>query len=231
MAFKIDEMFKSIQGEGRLEGVPSVLVRLSGCNLNCCWCDTRYHFQNGSGFEITYDDFLERLRSYNCKNVIITGGEPLINPQISAITGLLKNLGFHITIETNATVARTVDCDLISMSPKLSHSIPYSSNNGRLIERHDKMRINPEAIKFFIKNYDYQIKFVVRDKAEDFEEVKKILNQIGDYDLFKVLIMPLASSRNQLYKVQKNLARLCINNGFRYANRLQLQIWGRSCEE
>jgi 7-carboxy-7-deazaguanine synthase len=231
MIVKISEIFKSIQGEGRLEGVPSVLVRLSGCNLNCCWCDTKDRFPSEKSLEIDCNDLTEQLSSYNCKNLIITGGEPLINPQILEITRTLKEAGFHITIETNATVIKTIDCDLVSMSPKLSHSIPYNSSNWQLIEQHNKSRLNLEAIKYFIKNYDYQIKLVVRDRAEDFDEINDLLNQIGDYDPFKVLIMPLASSRNQLFKVQKNLVRLCIKNGLRYANRLQLQIWGRSYEK
>jgi 7-carboxy-7-deazaguanine synthase len=231
MKIKVCEIFKSIQGEGRLEGVPSVLVRLFGCNLNCGWCDAKYRFPLEKSFEITDSDLIDRLFSYNCKNIVITGGEPMINPQISEIVDLLKGSGFHITIETNATVIKKVDCDLISMSPKLSHSIPHNSSSQKIIEQHNKARINLEAIRFFIRDFDYQIKFVVRDRMEDFEEVKNILNQIGEYDLLKVLIMPLASSRAQLYKVQKHIVRLCVENGLRYANRLQLQIWGRNSEE
>lgn len=231
MDIEVYEIFKSIQGEGCLQGVPSVLIRLVGCNLNCCWCDTKHFFHSGKSFSISEDMLLSTLSSYQCKNIIITGGEPLINPQISQIVKLLKYTGYHITIETNATTINYVDCDLISMSPKLSHSIPHHLTNETIIAKHDRLRINIEAINFYIQNYDYQIKFVIRDKKEDIDEINDLLKQIGHYDPFKVFVMPLAATRSDLYKVQKNLVKLCIDHGLRYANRLQLQIWGGRSKE
>ncbi len=110
------------------------------------------------------------------------------------------------------------------MSPKLRHSTPRN-REGTFVISHEKIRINIEAIDYYLKNYDYQIKFVVRDEI-DFLEIEEILSRIRSYDKMKILIMPLASSRKQLYNVQKNIVKLCVNKGYRYANRLQLQIWG-----
>lgn len=229
MEIQIYEIFKSIQGEGRLQGVPSVFVRLVGCNLRCRWCDTKHFFYPEKVIDISIEKLMDSISLYECKNIVITGGEPLINSQILILVKILKTQGYHVTIETNATMVKNIDCDLISMSPKLSNSIPYDLEN-EAIQKHANSRIKIDAIKHYIKNNDYQIKFVVRDKQEDIDEVKDILEQIDDYDPFKVLIMPLAASRSNLYKIQKNLARLCIKNGLRYANRLQLQIWGNKIE-
>ena len=87
-----------------------------------------------------------------------------------------------------------------------------------------------KKIKKFIKNYDYQLKFVCRDLDSDFEEVKDILEKIGTYQLENVMIMPLADCKEELERIQRNMVRKCVKYGFRYANRLQLQIWDNSKE-
>ncbi len=230
MDIQIYEIFKSIQGEGCLQGVPSVLLRLTGCNLNCRWCDTKHFFYPEKVMNISMNSLMDTLDSYECKNIVVTGGEPMINPQICDLVKVLKNRGFHVTIETNATAVKDIDCDLVSMSPKLSHSIPYGVEDEATVQRHANSRINIVAIRHYIKNNDYQIKFVARDRQEDIDEIRSILEQIGEYDPFKVLVMPLADSRSDLYRIQRDLVRLCIDNGLRYANRLQLQIWGNKKE-
>ncbi len=223
---KVTEIFKTIQGEGILTGTVSVIVRLCGCNLKCKWCDEKFSSKIETGYEISISDLLKKINSYNCKNVVITGGEPLIHLEIVELTSKLKRAGYHITVETNATIRKDIKCDLMSMSPKLPHSIP---DNIKDSEEYNKKRININAMKYFIKNYNYQIKFVVRCE-KDFDEIEKVLLQIGDYNRSKILIMPLASSMRQLSNIQKEVVKICIEKNLRYCNRLQLQIWGKSKE-
>ena len=212
--FPICEIFKSIQGEGGLQGVPSILIRMFGCNLNCSWCDTNtLKYQEMSVMEI-----INKIKSFNCKNVIITGGEPTIQINLNELILLLKSYGYHVTVETNAVLKTTLDCDLVSMSPKLSHS------------GNDMICLNLEAIRHYITNNNYQLKFVCRPNVKDIEEVLYILKQIRHYDPFKVMVMPLASTPEELYDIQKQLVQLCIKYNLRYANRLQLQIWGNGSE-
>src|SRR5262249_44631393 len=123
-ALKIAELFYSIQGEGGLAGVPSVFVRTSGCNLRCAWWDTPYRSWRPEGSEGTVDRIFEEVRSHPARHVVVTGGEPMIAPEIVALTQRLRDAGLHITIETAGTVFRPVACDLMSISPKLANSTP-----------------------------------------------------------------------------------------------------------
>ena len=128
-ALKIAELFYSLQGEGALVGMPSVFVRTSGCNLRCAWCDTPYTSWQPEG-----DGASAGRRSWTkCRRiprsyVVVTGGEPMIAPEIVPLTERLRASGMHITIETAGTVFQPVACDLMSISPKLANSTP----GGRL---------------------------------------------------------------------------------------------------
>src|SRR5262245_3313164 len=107
---KIAEIFYSLQGEGSMVGVPSVFVRTSGCNLRCSWCDTPYTSWQPEGEELTVDQIVARVAEYCCHHVVVTGGEPMIAPEIAVLTGRLRNAGSHITIETAGTVFKSVAC-------------------------------------------------------------------------------------------------------------------------
>lgn len=213
---KISEIFSSIQGEGKMQGVPSVLVRLEGCNLNCVWCDNR---KDKVVQEISHSKLLEILDDYGISNVIITGGEPLLYSQIELLTNELKEKGYFITIETNATITQNVRADLISMSPKLAHANV----------KNEIATINYDVIQYYIDNYDYQLKFVVKDEG-DFIAVQHILEKLSNIDYNNVFMMPLAKSLAELAGLQKEIVKLCIKYRYRYANRLQLQIWDRGEE-
>ena len=100
---KLVEIFKSIQGEGKNQGKPAVFIRLAGCNLNCSWCDTPHSHDEGNEFD--NDQILMKVGEQSCKEVCITGGEPLL--QVSDLRILLtrlSRLGYSIEIETNGTI-------------------------------------------------------------------------------------------------------------------------------
>src|SRR5690348_3139656 len=101
---KIAEIFYSLQGEGSLIGVPSVFVRTSGCNLRCSWCDTPYTSWHPEGAEQSLDEILGQVAAYPARYVVVTGGEPMIAPEIVPLTERLRERGLHITIETAGTV-------------------------------------------------------------------------------------------------------------------------------
>lgn len=230
MNINVCEMFYSIQGEGILEGIPSVLVRLVGCNLCCDWCDTKDIMNKENYVTLNENELLERLSMYQCKYVIITGGEPTLFQSLEQLICLLQKHGYHITVETNGTIKTKIHCNLISISPKLSNSIPKSIRSEEQLKSYNQKRINIDAIRYHMRNGNYQIKFVVRDMQEDFDEIKEILSEIGEYDEERILIMPQAASVEQLNEMQAKIVRLCIINKMRYANRLQLQVWGNENE-
>src|SRR2546421_2517051 len=108
---KLSELFYSIQGEGKLTGVPSVFVRASGCNLRCTWCDTPYASWHPEGEDVPVEQIVRRIAEYPARHVVVTGGEPMIMPDIAPLCAALKARGNHITIETAATAYEPVAVD------------------------------------------------------------------------------------------------------------------------
>src|SRR4051794_24150241 len=115
---RIAEIFYSVQGEGMLTGVPSVFIRTGVCNLRCTWCDTPYASWNPDGRERSLDDVIGESLAYGARHAVVTGGEPMIEPEVISLTERLRAAGQHITIETAGTVFKPVACDLMSISPK-----------------------------------------------------------------------------------------------------------------
>ena len=116
MKYKVNEIFLSLQGEGFNQGKKVIFIRLAGCNLNCKWCDTCYeNFTNYSDSEI-----IDEISKFNCKSVIITGGEPTIH-NLENLLEKLKQKNYWIGIETNGTIEiehLKAQLDYITISPK-----------------------------------------------------------------------------------------------------------------
>jgi 7-carboxy-7-deazaguanine synthase len=127
---KVAELFHSIQGEGKLMGVPSAFVRASGCNLRCTWCDTPYASWEPEGEDLGVEEIVSRVRAFGARHVVLTGGEPLIMSEIQALCDALHAGGHHITVETAATVYKPLRLHLASLSPKLSNSTPLHRDGG-----------------------------------------------------------------------------------------------------
>ncbi|HUB33862.1 MAG TPA: 7-carboxy-7-deazaguanine synthase QueE, partial [Bryobacteraceae bacterium] len=117
---RIAELFYSLQGEGSLVGVPSVFIRTTGCNLRCSWCDTPYTSWQPEGTDWSLRQILAEVRAHPARHAVVTGGEPMIQPEIIPLTEQLRAAGLHITVETAGTVFQPVACDLMSISPKLA---------------------------------------------------------------------------------------------------------------
>jgi 7-carboxy-7-deazaguanine synthase len=217
---KIAELFYSIQGEGSLVGVPSVFIRTSGCNLRCAWCDTPYASWQPEGADLTLDQIVDEVKAHPGRHVVVTGGEPMIAPEIVPLTERLRGLGWHITIETAGTVFQPVACDLMSISPKLANSTP----TGRWAAQHDRLRIQPEVLLELMGRYPYQLKFVI-EKADDLDEVRALIGRLGA-DRSRVILMPEGTDRNRLRERAVWLAEICKQEGFRFSPRLHVELWG-----
>jgi 7-carboxy-7-deazaguanine synthase len=222
---KIADLFFSIQGEGRLAGVPSAFVRTTGCPLRCGWCDSDYTSWHPQGNEMTVAQILARLADFPTRHVVVTGGEPLIASGIEELCAGLRAAGDHITIETAAVVFKEVACDLASLSPKLSNSIPYEREGGRWAERHDRQRLRPDVIQAFLDHSDYQLKFVI-ERIEDVEEARMVLDSLRGVDPAKVLLMPQGTHREELDRRAAWLVEVCKQHGFRYCPRLHIELFG-----
>jgi 7-carboxy-7-deazaguanine synthase len=158
------------------------------------------------------------VKRLGARHVVITGGEPMIAPQVAPLTGMLR--GFHITIETAGTVFAPVHCDLMSISPKLSNSTP----EGRWAGPHERLRIQPEVLRKLVAGYEYQLKFVIADPA-DIHEVKQVVELVSA-DPAKVILMPEGVEGGVLRERGQWLAEICKLEGFRFSPRLHVELWG-----
>jgi 7-carboxy-7-deazaguanine synthase len=222
---KVADIFYSIQGEGRLAGVPSTFVRLSGCNLRCAWCDTPYTSWTSEGERFSVAEILSQIRHHPTRHVVVTGGEPLLSPELPALCRALRESNFHVTVETAATVYRDVACDLASLSPKLSNSTPYDRSGGKYALRHERLRLRPDVIRTFMERSDYQLKFVI-DTEGDVADVEDLLQQLPGVDRDRVLLMPLGVTAEELARRGQVVAELCKEHGFRYCPRLHIELFG-----
>lgn len=140
--FRIVEIFETLQGEGYNTGMPSVFIRFGKCNLACHWCDTNYQ-----QFEMmTLTQIMDQVYDYSAKNIIITGGEPTIQPQLEILLNLLKSEGYFIAIETNGLRAVPEQIDYIATSPKRLYANAYDKT---CLSAADEVRIVVDSDDIF----------------------------------------------------------------------------------
>jgi 7-carboxy-7-deazaguanine synthase len=225
---RIAEIFHSIQGEGLLAGVPSVFVRTSGCNLRCDWCDTPYASWKPEGTEISLSEIANKISEWNCNHIVLTGGEPMIAPDLSELATVLKKKGEHITIETAGTLPPNgIPCDLASISPKLSNSTPSYERDPVWAKKHEITRLQPDVIAEWIKNYEFQLKFVVSNE-KDLAEIKILLSRLPPVPFHQILLMPEGIDSKTLATRSPWLVEICKREGFRFCPRLHIELFGHT---
>jgi 7-carboxy-7-deazaguanine synthase len=238
---RISELFYSIQGEGKLIGLPSVFVRASGCNLRCVWCDTPYASWAPEGDDWAVDKIVAEAEAcvgatpaspalgatqVASKYLVLTGGEPAIMPDVVALTQALKERGWHITLETAATAFKEMPIDLASMSPKLSNSTPHEREGGKFAILHERNRINVPVIQRFIDaSPEFQLKFVVSNET-DLDEIDALLSRLKGWRPSDVLLMPEGTDVATLRSRVGWIGEVCKRTGFRYSPRLHVEMYG-----
>ena len=146
----------------------------------------------------------------------------LSEKELPELTAKLTSPNRHITIETAGIVfVPNLKCQLMSISPKLSSSVP---DDPQLAEMHEKLRLNIPAIRDLMACYEYQLKFVV-DRQSDLDEIKSILAQLPRAPLSKVMLMPQARTRDELQKNSPFVAEMCKNAGYTFSHRMQVLLW------
>ncbi len=235
---KVSEIFYSIQGEGKRSGIPSFFIRTNNCNLRCMFtgsnlCDTPYTSwtpdDNMNIGEMSVDQLVNEYKKYNVRDVVITGGEPAVqSEELTLLCKELKSLKAYITIETNGTLFGDFVnyIDLLSISPKLSSSIPY---NTKFEKMHTVNRINSEALIKFnelnqIGKFDIQWKFVFCND-NDIAEIKEIQDVAGFPDN-KIYLMPEGINESDLNLRRSLTVEMCKKYGYNYTDRLHIIIWG-----
>ena len=232
---RIAEIFRSIQGEGRLTGTRSVFVRVSGCNLRCSYCDTPYASWNPEGEDLSVAEIVDRVQGLArppsetapavVEHVVLTGGEPMLFAELIPLSAALRRAGRHVTIETAGTLYLPVECDLMSISPKLSNSFPPPDRDPRWSRRH---RLNchvPEVIRRLAAEYDYQLKFVV-DCLDDCREVEACLAEFSELDRSRVMLMPQGTDAAELGQKAEWLQPYCAEHRLGFCPRRQIEWFG-----
>lgn len=177
------EIYRSVQGEGMLLGVPTTFVRFFACNLRCSWCDTKYSWsvrEGGTWESLTPQAVAEQVHALGARHVVLTGGEPTLQKELPQLAELLKAEGHHLTVETNTTIfpeASIPLIDLWSLSPKLQ-SAGESYLRYPIIERFLHV-LRPEQ---------QQWKFVVRDDKDE-QHLRYLLTHYPEFATRKVPII------------------------------------------
>ena len=122
---RVNEIFYSLQGEGARKGSANIFVRLANCNLECGFCDTEFE----SFREFTLDELLEECAQFQCKNIIFTGGEPLLQLN-AAVVKAFKKASYFLAIETNGTITPPKGLDWITVSPKVAEHVLVRKYKG-----------------------------------------------------------------------------------------------------
>lgn len=222
---RISEVFATIQGEGILSGVPSLFIRVSGCNLRCVWCDTPYTSWAPEGEDWGIERILAWVSGFpHYWHVVLTGGEPMMFPESIDLTRALRDRGLHITVETAGTVWQPVSCDLMSISPKLANSTPTLREGGRWAANHDRLRLNRDVLHALTSQYEYQLKFVVSE-ASDLEEVQSICGAV-DAPPDRVLLMPEGVTAEAFAEKGHWLVEVCKAEGYRFCPRIHVMLYG-----
>ena len=220
---KVSEIFSSIQGEGPHAGKPSVFLRTALCNLKCVWCDTKYTWDwdnydySKEVHEVPIEKVIEKIKEFEPKHIVITGGEPLI--QQNDIASLLSKLGddYFVEVET--------DCTIIPNSAMLEHVnhwnvSPKTSNSGNSREA----REIPQCYDFFVKLENCVFKFVIENET-DLVEIDKLITKYS-IPKNKILLMPQASTKDELNLKKEEIEKIAKAKGLLFSSRLQVERWG-----
>lgn len=222
----ISEKFYSIQGEGITSGIPSVFIRLAGCNLLCksgSWvCDSIEVWKKGTKTEFKNVLSLdEKNKIRQGAHLVFTGGEPML--QQDKIVKYLEWLREEdelipfVEVETNGTIEPNIGMTMLVKQWNCSPKLP---NSGEPYER----RVNPIAIRKLSRNPSTMFKFVIKNDSD-------ILDMIIEYfDYFKseqVVLMPAGENQEQLEETRKIVVHHCMELGLRYCDRLHIVIWNQ----
>ena len=220
---QINEIFKSIQGEGPNFGKPAIFLRTAQCNLKCTWCDTKYTWDwenydyTKEVKEMTLEEIKEQLLDIEIKHLVITGGEPLLQQDdLAALLSFLKP-DFYVEIETNCTILpNKMLTDLVdqwNVSPK-------TENSGNSLELYE----NDECYYFFATQENCFFKYVVEDES-DIPEIKKFVTKYNIPENH-VQLMTQASTKEEISAREKSISELAKANNFLFSPRLHVAMWG-----
>lgn len=174
----VTEIFHSLQGETSLVGVPFAFIRLTGCNLRCTYCDSTYAFKGGTKMSIA--EILEKIRPFCVKHVLLTGGEPLLQRNTSALLDALKAESYEVSIETHGEVS------IENFAPRARIIMDVKTPSSRMSRGGFQKNIR------FLKAGD-EVKFVIASEA-DYAWAKEVL-KAHEFPTREILFSPVMRTK------------------------------------
>jgi len=175
---------------------------------------------------LSVDEVLTKTLALNVRNIVITGGEPMIHRPLVELCQALRDHEKHITIETAGTVYQSLECDLISISPKLASSAPSAETNGSWHATHQARRERLDVVRKLIAEHDYQLKFVI-DSPRDADEVLRYFEHFDEeIERSRVLLMPQGTDIESLQRHEEWLLPWCQKHEMRYCSRAHILWYG-----
>lgn len=222
--YNVLEIFSSISGEAQHAGELTTFIRLAGCNLNCSWCDTAKMLKENNFTVLTTSEIVHQCQLNGHKHVIVTGGEPLIKPNICELIGSLIKAGFEVEIETNGSVDFHPIVDRLAdlgFTTRYSFTLDYKMPGSGM---EDKM--NPEVFEHLDDlNSDDVIKFVVTE--DDIEPCMKLIKKFQENTLCMFYISPVFGQVNMEHIVDA-MKRYNMGSNVRCQVQLHKIIWDPS---
>ena len=229
----IVELYTAVQSEGSRAGYPTVVIRTTGCTHRCYfgeggWCDSWYTSIHAEKGKYTFNDIIKMYDDNpQISEMMLTGGSPTMHKKlVNELTHFAHERNIFITIETEGSHFLPTDypINLLSISPKLSNSVPVlgvltpqgAVTDQKMIDRHNKFRLNYDAISKQIEYHsDYHIKPVWDGKDQD--ALNEIMDFIEELNIprEKVWFMPAGDSRESLFKSYPVLFDWVRDNGYR----------------
>jgi len=175
---KVNEIFYSIQGESTKAGLPCVFVRLTYCNLRCTYCDTEYAFYEGEDFSV--DEIIGKVKSFHCNLVEITGGEPLLQPEVFDLMNRLCDEEFEVMLETGGSLS------VEKVDKRVKTILDFKTPSSGMAKKN--LFSNIELLK-----PSDEVKFVIGSR-EDYEWAKEILLEYKLPEKCSILFSPIFDS-------------------------------------
>jgi 7-carboxy-7-deazaguanine synthase len=200
---KVSEIFQGLQGEGPLIGKPTIFIRLSGCNLSCEWCDSKYHTR---AIKFNMAELVKFISDSNIKSITYTGGESTLQESDIEFKNLIREFDdYHLALETNGTIMTKFVWDTIVVTPK-------------------KQKINKYVLKKYAQMENTYFKFVYENKNDRWWE--KLIDELKIIKE-RIYIMPEGATKVEQAKKMQEVWEYCVREGFNFSPRLHVLIYDK----
>ena len=234
----IVELYTAVQSEGSRAGMPTVVIRTTGCTQRCWfgeggWCDSWYTSIHPEKGKYTFNSIIEIYnKNPHIREMMLTGGSPTMHPDlVNELTHFAFDRGIFITIETEGSHFIETDhkIGLVSLSPKFTNSVPRigvltpqgKETDQKMVDQHNKLRLNLEAIEQMLNYHnDYHFKPVCNpiEMWDVWKEIEDFMHSM-DIPKRKTWIMPPGDTREELIRVYPMVMNFCRDNGYNFTGR------------